>query len=61
MDFLDNLARTLAPGGTAFLFTHEKKLIAGLLKNKYRLLERKTFAAGGLYPSMFIVQRISDN
>lgn len=61
MDFLDNLARTLAPGGTAFLFTHEKKLIAGLLKNKYRLLERKTFAAGGLYPSMFIVQRISDH
>lgn len=55
--FLKNLESLLAPDGAAFLFTHEKKLLSGLLGDSFELAAKCTFSAGGLYPSMFVLKR----
>lgn len=57
--FLDNLKQILAPGGHAFLFTHEKKLLQELIKGQFQLLAKCTFAAGGLYPTVFVLAPLS--
>lgn len=54
--FLRNLTKMLKKDGAAFLFTHEKKLLAELLPESMELVEKATFSAGGLHPSMFILK-----
>ncbi len=55
--FLGNLKVILKKGGYAFLFTHDKKLLTGLLeKSGMELISKHTYSCGGLYPSMFIIK-----
>lgn len=55
--FLENIKFILKKGGYAFLFTHDKKLLLGLVeKTNLELVSKHTFSCGGLYPSMFIIR-----
>lgn len=54
--FLKNLHRLLRPGGRAFLFTNEKKLMQSLLDERFLLESKVNFSAGGLYPSLYVLQ-----
>ncbi len=55
--FLVNLKKLLKKGGYAFLFTHDKRLLSGLIeKSGMELVSKHTFSCGGLYPSMFIIK-----
>ena len=54
--FLTNLPGMLKPGGYAFLFTHEKKLLKELLSENFSLISQASFSAGGLHPTMFVLQ-----
>lgn len=54
--FLRNLTKMLKKDGVAFLFTHEKKLLAELLPESMELADKCTFSAGGLHPSMFVLK-----
>ena len=55
--FMGSLPGLLKPGGTAMLFTHEKTLLSDLIPKNMRLMMKVTFAAGGLYPSLFVLKR----
>ena len=46
----------LKKDGVAFLFTHEKKLLAELQPESMELEDKCTFSAGGLHPSMFVLK-----
>jgi 2-polyprenyl-3-methyl-5-hydroxy-6-metoxy-1,4-benzoquinol methylase len=57
--FADKLRTLLKPGGYAFLFTQEKKLLrdtAGARKG-FVLRGEEMFESGGLTPTLFIIQR----
>lgn len=54
--FLRNLTKMLKKDGVAFLFTHEKKLLAELQPESMELEDKCTFSAGGLHPSMFVLK-----
>ena len=55
--FLENLKKLLKRGGYAFLFTHDKRLLSGLIESSgMELVSKHTFSCGGLYPSMFIIK-----
>ncbi|MGI6664219.1 MAG: TRM11 family SAM-dependent methyltransferase [Christensenellaceae bacterium] len=56
--FLKNLTVLLKENGHAFLFTNEKKLLLSLLEEtSFTVVARANFSAGGLYPSLFILQK----
>ena len=56
--FLENLRRLLKKDGYAFLFTHDKKLLAELIDaSPFTLVCKHTFSCGGLYPSMFVIKK----
>ncbi len=55
-EFLQNLRGILAPGGTAFLFTNDKKLLANLYEKDYELKGKANFSAGGLFPTLYILK-----
>lgn len=55
--FMRNLKDILADDGVAFLFTHEKKLLAHTIGSNFTLETRHTFSAGGLFPSLFILKK----
>jgi predicted RNA methylase len=43
-------------GGHAFLYTHEKQLLEDILKRRHiNVLSKTTFAAGGLFPALYIL------
>ena len=54
--FVDNLSSALKPDGTAFLFTHDKKLLSAVLPENYKVVLRHTFSCGGLNPDLFIIK-----
>ena len=58
--FLQNLRHMLAPGGRAFLFTNEKKLLLSEIDGKFALEGRVNFSAGGLYPALFLLRPLAD-
>ncbi len=57
--FADKLLSLLRPGGYAFLFTQEKKLLRDTIGVKKGLVIRgeEMFETGGLWPTLFIIQR----
>ncbi len=55
-DFFKNLQLTLKPNGHAFLFTNEKKLMQETILPNFCLKGKINFAAGGLFPSLYILQ-----
>lgn len=57
--FLENLRRLLRPGGRAFLFTNEKKLMQSLLGAHFLLESKVNFAAGGLYPTLYVLRPLA--
>ncbi len=57
--FAKRLGVLLKPGGYAFLFTQEKKLLRDSVAAQPRLalLREEMFESGGLWPTLFIIQR----
>ena len=55
--FADNLKTVLKPEGIAMLFTHDKKLMAAVIPDGYKILQRHTFSCGGLNPDLFIITK----
>lgn len=53
------LPEILVSGGVAVLYTHEKHLTERLLKmsDRFEMLKRATFVAGGLYPAVYVVRK----
>ena len=54
--FLANLPGMLKPGGYAFLFTHEKKLLKELLSENFSLISQASFFRRRAAPTMFVLQ-----
>lgn len=59
--FGDNLRTLLKEDGTAFLFTNEKQLLAKVLEESFEIVQKASFSAGGLYPSLFVVRHKEKN
>lgn len=57
--FADKLNTLLRTGGTAFLYTQEKKLLKNVFENhdKFCIIQREKFISGGLSPTLYIIQR----
>ena len=57
--FMDKLCGLLKPGGYAFLFTQEKKLLRETAGKSscLSIVSEEMFEAGGLSPTLFIIQR----
>lgn len=57
-DFIKNLPSMLAQNGKAFLFTQEKELLVSLIEKSEELeiIDKHTFSAGGLYPSLYVLK-----
>ncbi|MEX1308376.1 MAG: methyltransferase domain-containing protein [Eubacteriales bacterium] len=58
--FIAQLKTLLKVKGYAFLYTNQKQTLVNLVKGdmSFSLVDEILFEAGGLYPSLFIVQRI---
>lgn len=59
--FFGKLCTLLKPGGYAFLFTQEKKLLRDTVGSARELVIRgeQMFESGGLWPTLYIIQRSS--
>ena len=57
-EFMKNLLSILKDSGTAFLFTHEKRLLTSLLGDDFDVVAKYNFSAGGLYPCLFILKKM---
>lgn len=57
--FADKLDTLLKEDGVAFLFTQEKNLLRDVLskKDKFSIVKEEIIETGGLYPSLFIIER----
>ena len=57
--FFDKLDTLLRPGGFAFLFTQEKKLLRGLVEraSSLQIIQVHRFETGGLNPNLYIIQK----
>lgn len=57
--FADKLLTLLRPGGYAFLFTQEKRLLRDTvgMKKGLSIRSEEMFESGGLWPTLYIVQR----
>jgi 23S rRNA G2445 N2-methylase RlmL len=51
------LPRIMEEGGHAFLYTVEKQLLEDTVRRRgYKIVSKKTFSAGGLYPTLYILK-----
>jgi len=57
--FMEKLCTLLKPGGYAFLFTQEKKLLreSAARQSSLSILSEEMFEAGGLSPTLYIIRR----
>ncbi len=57
--FVRRLGLLLKPDGIAFLYTHEKKLLKDEIEknNNFRILKEEMFDSGGIYPTLFILEK----
>jgi 23S rRNA G2445 N2-methylase RlmL len=57
--FMAKLCTLLKPGGYAFLFTQEKKLLHDAVDKQpcLSILAEEMFESGGLWPTLYIIQR----
>jgi hypothetical protein len=57
VDISLNAITSAKEGGHAFLYTVEKQLLEDTVRRRgYKIVSKKTFSAGGLYPTLYILK-----